>query len=320
MSAILVTGGAGFIGSHLVERLLERGEEVVVVDDFNDYYSPKLKWRNLKNVLEHPGFHLEQGDIRDFPFLERLFKRYPLKEVIHLAARAGVRPSVEDPILYEEVNGLGTVNLLELCRRYEVPKFIYGGSSSVYGDSSKVPFSEEDCCDRPVSPYAATKRANELICHAYHHLFGIKVVSLRFFTVYGPRQRPEMAIHKFTRLIDRGEEIPVFGDGSSRRDYTYIDDIIQGVLAAHEKDFDFEIFNLGESQTTDLLTLIHLIEENLGKKAKIKFLPFQPGDVHVTYADISKAKRLLGYNPQVPIEQGIRRFVDWYKKEARDLP
>ncbi len=319
MAIVLVTGGAGFIGSHLVEKLLEHEEEVVAIDDFNDYYSPKLKWHNLKNVLSHPAFHLEKGDIRDFSFLERVFKRYKIKEVIHLAARAGVRPSVENPILYEEVNGIGTINLLELCRRYEVPKFIYGGSSSVYGESSKVPFSEDDCCDRPVSPYAATKRANELICHAYHHLFGISVISLRFFTVYGPRQRPEMAIHKFTRLIDQGLEIPVYGNGSSRRDYTYIDDIIQGILAAHQKDFDYEIFNLGESRTTDLLTLIHLIEENLGKKAKIKFLPPQPGDVSITYADISKAQRLLGYNPKVPIEEGIKRFVTWYKEEGKNL-
>ncbi|NPB08805.1 MAG: NAD-dependent epimerase/dehydratase family protein [Thermodesulfobacteria bacterium] len=317
--AILVTGGAGFIGSHLVDRLLEREEEVVVVDDFNDYYSPKLKWRNIAQALKNPRFHLEQGDIRDFPFLERVFKRYPIKTIVHLAARAGVRPSVEDPILYEEVNGLGTTNLLELSRRFDVPKFVYGSSSSVYGYSNKVPFSEEDCSDRPASPYAATKRANELMCHAFHHLFGLKVICLRFFTVYGPRQRPEMAIHKFTRLIDRGEEIPVFGDGSSKRDYTYIDDIIQGVLAAIDKDFDFEIFNLGESQVTDLLTLIRLIEENLGKKARIKFLPFQPGDVPITYADITKAKKMLGYNPQVPIEEGIRRFVAWYKAEARDL-
>ncbi len=317
--AVLVTGGAGFIGSHLVDRLLERGEEVVVVDDFNDYYSPKLKWRNLSRALKNPRFHLEQGDIRDFPFLERVFKRYSLRLVVHLAARAGVRPSVEDPVLYEEVNGLGTTHLLELCRRFKVPKFVYGSSSSVYGYTNKVPFSEEDCSDRPASPYAATKRANELICHAYHHLFGLKVICLRFFTVYGPRQRPEMAIHKFTRLIDRGEEIPVFGDGSSKRDYTYIDDIIQGVLAAIDKDFDYEIFNLGESQVTDLLTLIHLIEENLGKRARLKFLPFQPGDVPITYADISKAKKLLGYQPRVPIEEGIRRFIVWYKTEARDL-
>ncbi len=316
MAPILVTGGAGFIGSHLTDHLLARGEEVVVVDDFNDYYSPRIKWRNLSQALKHPHFHLEQGDIRDFPFLERVFRRYPFRCVVHLAARAGVRPSVEDPILYEEVNGLGTTNLLELCRRFKVPKFVYGSSSSVYGYTNKVPFSEDDCSDRPASPYAATKRANELICHAYHHLFGLKVICLRFFTVYGPRQRPEMAIHKFTRLIDRGEEVPVFGDGSSKRDYTYIDDIIQGVLAAVDKDFGYEIFNLGESQVTDLLTLIRLIEENLGKKAKIKFLPFQPGDVPVTYADISKAKRLLGYNPQVPIEEGIKRFVAWYKKEA----
>jgi len=314
--AILVTGGAGFIGSHLTDQLLARGEEVVVVDDFNDYYSPRLKWRNISGALKNPNFHLEQGDIRDFPFLERVFKRYPFRCVVHLAARAGVRPSVEDPILYEEVNGLGTIHLLELSRRFEVPKFVYGSSSSVYGFSNKVPFSEEECSDRPASPYAATKRANELMCHTYHHLFGLKVVCLRFFTVYGPRQRPEMAIHKFTRLIDRGEEIPVFGDGSSKRDYTYIDDIIQGVMAAIDKDFDYEIFNLGESQVTDLLTLIRLIEENLGKKARLKFLPFQPGDVPVTYADISKAKRLLGYNPKVPIEEGIKRFISWYKKEA----
>lgn len=316
MSAILVTGGAGFIGSHLVDHLLSRGEEVVVVDDFNDYYSPRLKWRNISSALKNPNFHLEQGDIRDFPFLERVFRRYPLRCVVHLAARAGVRPSVKDPVLYEEVNGLGTTNLLELSRRHQVPKFVYGSSSSVYGFSEKVPFSEEECSDRPASPYAATKRANELMCHAFHHLFGLKVVCLRFFTVYGPRQRPEMAIHKFTRLIDRGEEIPVFGDGTSKRDYTYIDDIIQGVLAAIDRDLDYEIINLGESQVTDLLTLIRLIEENLGKKARIKFLPFQPGDVPLTYADITKARRLLGYNPQVPIEEGIRRFVAWYKKEA----
>jgi len=319
MDNILVTGGAGFIGSHLVDHLLQRGEEVVVVDDFNDYYSPKLKWRNLAQALKNPKFHLEQGDIRDFPFLERVFKRYPIKLVVHLAARAGVRPSVEDPLLYEEVNGLGTTNLLELCRRFKVSKFVYGSSSSVYGYSNKVPFSEDDCSDRPASPYAATKRANELICHAYHHLFGIKVVCLRFFTVYGPRQRPEMAIHKFTRLIDQGLEIPVYGDGSSKRDYTYIDDIIQGVLAAIDKDFDYEIFNLGESQVTDLLTLIKLIEVHLGKKAKLKFLPFQPGDVPITYADISKAKKLLGYKPCVPIEEGIKRFISWYLSEARDL-
>ncbi|HHI96588.1 MAG TPA: NAD-dependent epimerase/dehydratase family protein [Thermodesulfatator atlanticus] len=315
-ASILVTGGAGFIGSHLVDHLLQRGEEVVVVDDFNDYYSPRIKWRNISSALQKPNFHLEQGDIRDFPFLERVFRRYKLRCVVHLAARAGVRPSVEDPVLYEEVNGLGTTNLLELCRRYGVPKFVYGSSSSVYGFSNQVPFSEDQCSDRPASPYAATKRANELMCHTYHHLFGLKVVCLRFFTVYGPRQRPEMAIHKFTRLIDRGEEIPIYGDGSAKRDYTYIDDIIQGVLAAIDKDFDYEIFNLGEARVTDLLTLIKLIEENLGKKARLKFLPFQPGDVPITYADISKAKRLLGYNPQVPIEEGIRRFVAWYKKEA----
>ena len=316
---ILVTGGAGFIGSHLIDRLLDEGQEVVCIDNFNDYYSPEIKRSNIALASKNPRFHLEEGDICDFPFLEAVFERYPIEEIVHLAARAGVRPSIAEPRLYEEVNGLGTVNLLELARRYKVSSFIYGGSSSVYGAASRVPFSEDDPCDRPISPYAATKRANELMCYTYHHLYGIKVTVLRFFTVYGPRQRPEMAIHKFTRLIDQGEEIPLFGDGSSKRDYTYIDDIIQGIMAARQKAYPFEIFNLGESRTTDLITLVRLIEENLGKKARIRWLPDQPGDVPLTYADISKARRMLGYNPQVPIEEGIRRFVEWYRKNRDRL-
>ncbi|MFZ5995164.1 MAG: GDP-mannose 4,6-dehydratase [Thermodesulfobacteriota bacterium] len=313
--AVLVTGGAGFIGSHLVEKLLGT-EEVVCVDDFNDFYDPAIKRRNLETALQSRDFHLRQGDIRDLSFMEGVFRKFPLTEVIHLAARAGVRPSLNDPLLYEDVNGRGTLNILELCRKYDVKRFIYGGSSSVYGINNKVPFSEDDDISRPVSPYAATKRANELMCYTYHHLYGIHVTVLRFFTVYGPRQRPEMAIHKFTRLIDEGLEVPLYGDGSSRRDYTYVDDIIQGVMAARASTAigPYDIFNLGESRTTELRKLVALIEDALGKKARIKWLPDQPGDVPVTYADISKSKGLLGYNPQVTVEEGVPLFVKWYQE------
>ncbi|MEW5948170.1 MAG: GDP-mannose 4,6-dehydratase [Thermodesulfobacteriota bacterium] len=313
--AVLVTGGAGFIGSHLVEKLLGT-EEVVCVDDFNDFYDPAIKRRNLETALQSRDFHLRQGDIRDLSFMEGVFRKFPLTEVIHLAARAGVRPSLNDPLLYEDVNGRGTLNILELCRKYDVKRFIYGGSSSVYGINNKVPFSEDDDISRPVSPYAATKRANELMCYTYHHLYGIHVTVLRFFTVYGPRQRPEMAIHKFTRLIDEGLEVPLYGDGSSRRDYTYVDDIIQGVMAARASTAigPYDIFNLGESRTTELRKLVALIEDALGKKARIKWLPDQPGDVPVTYADISKSKGLLDYNPQVTVEEGVPLFVKWYQE------
>ncbi|MDD5154049.1 MAG: GDP-mannose 4,6-dehydratase [Desulfovibrionales bacterium] len=313
--AVMVTGGAGFIGSHLVEKLLST-EEVVCVDDFNDFYDPAIKHRNLEPALQGRNFHLRQGDIRDPSFMEGVFREFPLTEVIHLAARAGVRPSLKDPLLYEDVNGRGTLNILELCRKYDVKRFIYGGSSSVYGINNKIPFSEDDEISRPVSPYAATKRANELMCYTYHHLYGIHVTVLRFFTVYGPRQRPEMAIHKFTRLIDEGLEVPLYGDGSSRRDYTYVDDIIQGVMAARASTGakPYDIFNLGESRTTELRKLVALIENALGKKARIKWLPDQPGDVPVTYADISKSKGLLGYNPQVTVEEGIPLFVKWYQE------
>ena len=313
--AVMVTGGAGFIGSHLVEKLLST-EEVVCVDDFNDFYDPAIKHRNLEPALQGRNFHLRQGDIRDPSFMEGVFREFPLTEVIHLAARAGVRPSLKDPLLYEDVNGRGTLNILELCRKYDVRRFIYGGSSSVYGINNKIPFSEDDEISKPVSPYAATKRANELMCYTYHHLYGIHVTVLRFFTVYGPRQRPEMAIHKFTRLIDEGLEVPLYGDGSSRRDYTYIDDIIQGVMAARASTAigPYDIFNLGESHTTELRKLVALIEDALGKKARIKWLPDQPGDVPVTYADISKSEGLLGYNPQVTVEEGIPLFVKWYQE------
>lgn len=311
---VLVTGGAGFIGSHLMERLLCDGRQVVCLDDFNDYYSPALKRRNIECVRRCGDFRLYEGDVRDKDLCARIFKEQQIDVVVHLAARAGVRASIEQPVLYQEVNCAGTANLLELSRLHGVKKFIFGSSSSVYGNNKKVPFSEDDPVNEPISPYAASKRAGELLCYTYHHLYKMPIVCLRFFTVYGPRQRPDMAIHKFTRLIASGAEVPVYGDGTMKRDYTFYTDIIHGVVAAIEREFEFEIFNLGESNTVELAYLISLIEKALGTQAKIKRLPEQPGDVHITYADVSKACRLLGYTPSVAIEQGIPIFVDWYRQ------
>ena len=312
--AILVTGGAGFIGSHLMERLIRDGREVICLDDFNDYYSPALKRRNIESVRRCGEFRLYEGDIRDRGLCARIFQENRVDVVVHLAARAGVRVSLEQPALYQDVNCTGTTNLLELSRTHDVKKFVFGSSSSVYGNNTKVPFSEEDRVDEPISPYAASKRAGELLCTTYHHLYKMPTACLRFFTVYGPRQRPDMAIHKFTRLIATGAEVPMFGDGTMKRDYTFYTDIIQGVAAAIEKDLGFEIFNLGESKTVELRYLISLIEKGLGMTAKIKRMPKQPGDVEITYADVSKSRRVLGYNPSVPIEEGIPIFVDWYRK------
>ncbi len=309
---ILVTGGAGFIGSSVAEKLLARGDEVVVIDCFDNFYDPKIKRRNIGAALKNPSYKLVEGDIRDLKLLKDLFGREKFDRVFHLAARAGVRPSIADPLLYEDVNVRGTMNLLEAAKENSLPGFIFASSSSIYGNNKKVPFSETDFVDNPVSPYAATKKACELVCHTYHHLYGLNISCLRFFTVYGPRQRPEMAIHKFTRLIDQGKPVPMFGDGSSRRDYTYIDDIADGVLKAIDANFAFEIFNIGESETTELRTLIELIEKSLGKKANIEQLPDQPGDVEVTYADITKAKKMLGYNPMTKVEEGVPKFVKWY--------
>lgn len=319
MGAILVTGGAGFIGSHLVTRLLERGDSVVVLDNFDSYYEPAVKRRNLAPALT--GNHatrcsLVEADIRDRSALESLFESTRLDAVVHLAARAGVRPSIEDPLLYEDVNVKGTGNLLEACRKHAVKRFVFGSSSSVYGDSTEVPFSETAKVDRPVSPYAATKVAGELLGHTYHHLFGLNVFCMRFFTVYGPRQRPEMAIHKFTRLILEGKMLPRFGDGRTERDYTYIDDILDGLVKALDKVDGYEIFNLGESRRVSLSRLIEIIEQETGVKARIEPLPDQPGDVRMTCADIGKARRLLGYDPRVPIEEGVRRFVSWLRAEG----
>ena len=311
---ILVTGGAGFIGSHLVDKLLKEDNHVICLDNFDPFYSPKIKSRNIKHNLVDKKFMLIKGDIRDKKLLEKIFKENTIDIIVHLAARAGVRSSIKDPLLYEDVNIKGTLNLLESARKYDIEQFIFGSSSSVYGINSKVPFSEDDPTIKPISPYAASKKSCELFCHVFSNLYSLPILCLRFFTVYGPRQRPEMAIHKFTKLIDCGKEIQMFGNGTSKRDYTYISDVIDGIIVAINKRFKFEIINLGNSQTVELRYLISLIEEELGKEALIKKLPIQPGDVPITYADIIKAKRLLNYNPKVSIEEGIKKFIEWYKK------
>ena len=315
MRNVLVTGGAGFIGSHLVARLLAEGQwRVTVVDDFNDFYDPALKRRNVEPHLGREGFALSEADIRDRAALDEIFREGTFDCIVHLAARAGVRPSLAEPVLYTETNIGGTVNLLELARAHGVKQFVFGSSSSVYGENEKVPFAEDDPIFKPISPYAATKAAGELLCHTYSHLWGLRCVCLRFFTVYGARQRPDLAIHKFARLISEGKPIPVFGDGTTRRDYTYVDDIVAGVRAAMDYEAsDYEVINLGGSRTVELRELIALLERELGRKAVIDRRPTQPGDVPQTYADVSKARRLLGYEPGTPIEEGIRRFVEWFK-------
>jgi len=320
MSSILVTGGAGFIGSHLVEALLREGREVVVLDNFDTFYDPSIKRRNLEGSHGQPGFTLVEGDIRDVELVNALFTNHAIGVVVHLAARAGVRPSIEQPVLYSDVNLNGTVVLLEACRRHNVGKFVFGSSSSVYGNATKVPFSERDDVDRPISPYAATKRAGEILCATYHELYRLNVFCLRFFTVYGPRQRPEMAIHKFTRYIDRGLPLPRFGDGSTSRDYTYVSDIVGGIVRSVERVQGYEILNVGGSKATRLQDLIALLEERLGRKAVVEAKPVQPGDVTTTWADVAKAHRLLGYDPQVPIEDGLTRFVEWYRKAGEAAP
>ena len=318
MKNILVTGGAGFIGSHLVDRLLSEDDwNVVVVDDFNDFYDPVIKHENIRQHRANPRFHLHDADIRDRSKLDQVFEATKFDCMVHLAARAGVRPSLDQPQLYTETNINGTLNVLELARQNGIKQFVFGSSSSVYGTNAKVPFSEDDPIRQPISPYAATKGAGELLSHTYSHLYGIRVVCLRFFTVYGARQRPDLAIHKFARLIRSGKPIPVFGDGTTRRDYTYIDDIISGVRAAVDYEgSSYEVINLGESRTVELRELIELLERELGVTAKIDRQPIQPGDVPQTYADISKARALLGYNPQTQIEEGIARFVKWFQESC----
>jgi UDP-glucuronate 4-epimerase len=318
-SHILVTGGAGFIGSQLTRRLLARGDRVTVLDDFNDFYDPARKRENVASFLPQPGYRLVEGDIRDEAKVDRLYAEGRFDAVVHLAARAGVRPSLNEPILYEDVNCIGTLRLLEAARRHGPEIFIFGSSSSVYGINEKVPFSEADEINQPISPYATTKRTGELLCYNYHHLYGFRVACLRFFTVFGPGQRPEMAIHKFTDLLWRGRAVPVFGDGGSRRDYTFVDDIVDGLTAALDLAPGFEILNLGGAETTSLRDLVHWIAEELAVKPRIDYLPAQPGDVPITYADVSKAARILGYSPKVPIREGLRRFISWYRERAERL-
>jgi len=314
---VLVTGGAGFIGSHACQHLLDRGDEIVVVDNCNDFYDPRIKARNLDRARDRGLFPFYCQDLPVVPALREVFNTHRPSTVLHLAAYAGVRPSLDNPVLYTRVNVTGTAGLLGLARDFDVANFVFASSSSVYGINSKVPFEEDDPVNQPVSPYAATKRAGELLCFAHHHNNGLPVACLRFFTVYGPRQRPEMAIHKFVRTIVNDGEIPVYHQGKSERDYTYVDDVVQGILGALDRPDGFQIYNLGNSRTVPLMRLIQLIETALRKKARIKLLPAQAGDVPITYADISRARSRLGYTPETPIEEGIPKFVEWYLREMR---
>ena len=313
---VFVTGAAGFIGSHVAEALLSRGHRVFGLDNFDPFYGRALKERNLAALRGSPGFVFVEADIRDGAALARWGQGVRADVLIHLAAKAGVRPSVADPAGYADVNVNGTIRVLEWARVRDVRKMLFASSSSVYGGNVKVPFSEHDFVDHPVSPYAATKKAGELLCHTYCHLYGMNVIALRFFTVYGPRQRPEMAICKFTRQILEGAEIEVYGDGSSRRDYTYIDDIVAGVLGSLNAPPGYRVYNLGESVTLSLSELVALLEKACGRPALRRRAPLQPGDVPITYADISLARAEIGYDPRTPVDQGVARFVDWYRRQA----
>ncbi|MDP2452920.1 MULTISPECIES: GDP-mannose 4,6-dehydratase [unclassified Kaistella] len=338
----LVTGGSGFIGSHLVEHLLKNGHSVINIDNFDDFYDYKIK---IKNTLESVGktlefsFHEKQLDIQKLIFetsikdyqlyyqdirnkegLEKIFQKHKIDMVIHLAALAGVRPSIESPLEYAEVNIKGTMNLWELCKDFQIKKFINASSSSVYGNNEKTPFSEDDSVEHPISPYAATKKSGEILGHVYHHLYGIDMIHLRFFTVYGPRQRPDLAIHKFTKLISENKEIPFYGNGSTARDYTFIDDIIEGIHKSithiESQNQVYEIINLGESQVINLNEMVETIENELEKKSIKKNLPLQPGDVEKTNANIQKAKTLIGYQPRTHFQNGIKKFVEWFLRNG----
>ncbi len=312
---VLITGTAGFIGSHLSERLLASGWDVVGVDNFDDFYDPEIKHKNIVKCLENSSFQLIKADIRDATAMNKVLGD-GVDIIVHLAAKAGVRPSIEQPLLYTDVNVNGTMVLLETAKKHKIGKFIFASSSSVYGNNKKVPFSEGDNVDFPISPYAATKKAGELLCHTYHHLDGLSGTCLRYFTVYGPRQRPDLAIHKFAKLIEQGKAIPVYGDGSMMRDFTYIDDIIDGTNSAIEKCKGFNIYNLGESQPITVNDLIAEIENALGKKAIREYLPRQPGDVERTYADVAKASKDLGYKPSTSIQDGLKKFTTWLREHT----
>ena len=314
---ILVTGGAGFIGSNLCEKLIRAGEKIICIDNFNDYYNPKIKEENLRNLEGIANFILYRMDILEREKLEEVFAKHSFDMVIHLAARAGVRPSISNASLYEAVNVQGTINILECCRKYGIGKLIFASSSSVYGGNKKIPFSEDDIVDRPISPYAATKKAGELICYTYSHLFNISVYCYRFFTVYGPRQRPEMAIYKFTKLITEEKPIEIFGDGTSSRDYTYVEDIVDVIASNLENVKGYEIINLGNSNPVKVTELIKFTEKAANKKAQVEYGRVQAGDVPVTYADILKAKKMLKYNPKTRIEEGINKFTAWYMETRK---
>lgn len=325
MRTVLVTGGAGFIGSHLCEELLKDGNKVLVIDNFNNYYDSRIKRNNIEEIkqtcrdndIDSEYFKVFEGDIRDVKFLEDVFSNN-IDNIMHLAAMAGVRPSIENPSLYYDVNVTGTLNLLEQCRQKNIKSFVFASSSSVYGNNEKVPFLETDFVDNPISPYAATKKSGELLCHTYHHLYDINIACLRFFTVYGPRQRPDLAIHKFTKLIIEDKEIPFFGDGSTSRDYTYVEDIVSGAKASmnyvNTESKVFDVFNLGGDKTVSLTEMVETIEQVLGKKAKLNKMPMQPGDVNRTCADINHSSEVLGYKPRISFRDGIERFIAWKLK------
>jgi len=309
---ILVTGAAGFIGSHLTDLLLKRRDSVIGIDNFDPFYDIAIKEKNIEHALSYHSFSLHRTDICDYQAISDIIQREKPEIVVHIAAKAGVRPSILDPHGYYRTNVEGTINLLECCKRFEINKFILASTSSIYGNNKKVPFAENDPVEFPISPYAASKKSAELFCHTYHHLYGIQIYALRFFTVYGPRQRPDLAIHKFFSLLQQGKPIPIYGDGTTCRDYTYIDDILQGVIRSIDRVSGFEIINLGESKTTKLNDLVRLIEEIAGGPVTKEFFPLQPGDVKQTYADIDKARKLLNYDPQTEMKDGLLKFYEWF--------
>lgn len=317
MKTVLITGGAGFIGSSLADRLLELDNEVIVIDNFNDYYDVSIKEKNVCNNLSNPRYHLYRIDLCDQKEVDSVFAKHKIDVIIHLAARAGVRPSIDDPIAYQISNNIATNVLLEVAKKYKISKLVLASSSSVYGNNKKIPFNENDPVDNAISPYAASKKANEVLGYVYHYLYNMNMIFLRFFTVYGPRQRPDLAINKFTKAIIEDREITLFGDGTTSRDYTFIDDIVSGIISAisylSTHDNVYEIINLGGDEPITLSRMVNTIEKSLGKKAKIKYLPMQPGDVDRTCADISKARKLLKYSPKTTFEEGIKKYIEWRK-------
>lgn len=317
MKTYLVTGGAGFIGSSLTEKLLNEGNRVIAIDNFCDYYSPLLKEKNIKDFLDNPNYKLYRTDIRNSEDIKKIFSDNKIDVIVHLAAMAGVRPSIENPLLYQEVNGMGTQNILESAKLNNIKSLVMASSSSVYGNCKEIPFRENMIVDFAISPYAATKKSNEVMAHVYHKLNNMNIIMLRFFTVYGPKQRPDLAINKFTRLMLEGKSIPMYGDGTTSRDYTYIDDIVDGIIKScdyvENNDNVYEIINLGSNNPISLKEMINTIGEVLNIKPNIEVLPMQPGDVDRTYADITKANKLLGYNPSITFKEGIEKFVEWYK-------